>query len=355
MGNGQLGVGFSLGGLSAIHRCAKTIATDGVKGGVNYGNNDKYCLNGQRLIAISGTDGQSSSEYRTEMNSFSKIKYNGNYWTVKTKSGQTFKYGNTQDSKIEAQGKSVVRLWAVNKIIDATGNAINYVYNENNANGEYTLSSINYANSSIGFTYEGRNDVSTSYQAGGKLRQTKRLSNIATYVDGNLVRDYNLAYQYSGTTLKRSQLQSIQECVNNKCLSKIRFNYNNNAKEEFKPYTKWGGNGGEIDLGRYKLADFNGDGLTDILSFEGRNFYVWKNSQITSKLRSITNGFNIKTTINYKPLTDPSVYTKGTNSNYPNIDTQNARQVVSSVVTDNAIGGQSTTTYKYGNAKINIK
>jgi hypothetical protein len=42
--NGQLGLGFSLGGLSVIHRCAKTIATDGVKGGVNYNNNDRYCL-----------------------------------------------------------------------------------------------------------------------------------------------------------------------------------------------------------------------------------------------------------------------------------------------------------------------
>jgi hypothetical protein len=71
-------------------------------GGVNYNNNDRYCLNGQRLIAISGVDGQSGSEYRTEINSISKIKYNGNYWTVKTKSGQTFENGNTQTSKIES-------------------------------------------------------------------------------------------------------------------------------------------------------------------------------------------------------------------------------------------------------------
>ena len=31
------------------------------------------------------------------------------------------------------------------------------------------------------------------------------------------------------------------------------------------------------------------------------------------------------------------------------------RQVISSVTTDNAIGGQNTTTYKYGKAKVNIK
>jgi hypothetical protein len=53
-GNGQLGVGFSLGGLSIIHRCSKTIATDGTKGGVNYDSNDRYCLDGQRLIATAG-------------------------------------------------------------------------------------------------------------------------------------------------------------------------------------------------------------------------------------------------------------------------------------------------------------
>jgi hypothetical protein len=34
---------------------------------------------------------------------------------------------------------------------------------------------------------------------------------------------------------------------------------------------------------------------------------------------------------------------------------QNARQVISSVTTDNAIGGQNTTTYQYGKAKVNIK
>jgi hypothetical protein len=74
-----------------------------------------------------------------------------------------------------------------------------------------------------------------------------------------------------------------------------------------------------------------------------------------SKVQTITNGFNIQTTINYKPLTDNTVYTKGSNGSYPNIDTQNARQVVSSVTTDNAIGSQNTTTYKYGGAKVNVK
>lgn len=41
----------------------------------------------------------------------------------------------------------------------------------------------------------------------------------------------------------------------------------------------WGGNGADIDLARYKIGDFNGDGLDDIISFEqNKNFYVWKST-----------------------------------------------------------------------------
>jgi hypothetical protein len=51
-GNGLLGVGWSLSGLSAISRCPRTVAQDGVKGGINYDANDRYCLDGQRLVAL---------------------------------------------------------------------------------------------------------------------------------------------------------------------------------------------------------------------------------------------------------------------------------------------------------------
>jgi hypothetical protein len=44
----------------------------------------------------------------------------------------------------------------VNKITDVTNNAINYIYNEDNANGEYTLSRINYTDNSVRLTYEDR-------------------------------------------------------------------------------------------------------------------------------------------------------------------------------------------------------
>src|SRR4030095_5630171 len=72
-GNGLLGVGWNLEGLSAITRCPRTMAQDGVRGGVNYDANDRYCLDGQRLMAISGSYGADGTEYRTERESFTKV------------------------------------------------------------------------------------------------------------------------------------------------------------------------------------------------------------------------------------------------------------------------------------------
>jgi len=113
-GNGLLGVGWSLGGLTAISRCPQTQAQDGVRGSVNYDSNDRYCMEGQRLIAISGAYGASGTEYRTEIESYNRVISYGTagngpaYFKVWSKSGQVMEYGVTNDSRIEAQGKSSV-------------------------------------------------------------------------------------------------------------------------------------------------------------------------------------------------------------------------------------------------------
>ncbi len=56
-GNGLLGMGWSIEGLSAITRCPKTMATDGVFGAVSYNQDDRFCMDGQRLIGVAGTYG----------------------------------------------------------------------------------------------------------------------------------------------------------------------------------------------------------------------------------------------------------------------------------------------------------
>ena len=66
-GGGLLGVGWSIQGLSSITRCAQTLDQDEIRHGIDFSYDDRYCLDGQRLIAITGTDGGEGTKYRTEI------------------------------------------------------------------------------------------------------------------------------------------------------------------------------------------------------------------------------------------------------------------------------------------------
>src|SRR6185503_7428727 len=92
-GNGLAGMGGSLAGLSVITRSVKTIAQDLAAGGVNFDSADRFALDGHRLVAINGVYGADGTEYRTEMESFSRIVSYGQaghgpaYFRVWAKSG----------------------------------------------------------------------------------------------------------------------------------------------------------------------------------------------------------------------------------------------------------------------------
>ncbi|MFF3062601.1 FG-GAP-like repeat-containing protein, partial [Streptomyces sp. NPDC057909] len=80
-GDGPLGLGWSLSGAgSSITRCGKTPDTEGTRSGVHYDKNDRFCLDGQKLIGIGASEsggtgdyGDDKTEYRTEFNGLAKI------------------------------------------------------------------------------------------------------------------------------------------------------------------------------------------------------------------------------------------------------------------------------------------
>ena len=72
--NPVVGVGFAIGGLSTIQRCHRTIALDGARGTVSYDENDRFCLDGQRLLPVGGGFcGNGGVEYRTERETFARV------------------------------------------------------------------------------------------------------------------------------------------------------------------------------------------------------------------------------------------------------------------------------------------
>ena len=279
-GNGLLGMGWSLGGLSVIHRCPKTVAQDGALGGVNFDANDRFCIDGQRLVAIAGTYGAPNTEYRTETESYSRIVSYGTTGTgptsfkVWTKSGQIMEYGVTNDSRIQPQGQATAMLWALNKVSDTVGNYLTITYNQDQPNGQYYPARIDYAgnsntgkapSNSIQFTYETRPDITPLYQAGALMKNTVRMSKVQTYTGTTLTKEYRLAYDVSAAT-SRSRLASLTECAGDGvCLkatdigwisSPAAITATNNAVQTVagdwrSSYAVYPG-------------DYNGDGVTDL-------------------------------------------------------------------------------------------
>ncbi|WP_296820776.1 FG-GAP-like repeat-containing protein [Thiobacillus sp.] len=312
-GNGLLGMGWSLAGLSVIHRCPKTMVQDGVIGGVNYNANDRYCLDGQRLVAVSGTYGADTTEYRTESESYSRIVSYGSqgsgpaWWKVWTKSGQILEYGNTADSRIEAQGKTEVMLWSLNKLSDTVGNTLTVSYIEDNPNGQYYPDRIDYTGNgnagktpgnSVRFVYEARPDITPLYQAGSVNKTTVRLTNVQTFAGSTTVKDYRLAYEQSSST-QRSRLYSLAECIEDgTCLPATNFQWSDsNGHFEGATITN---NYGTLSTLQGFLADVNGDGCADVVRLDTGSQQIWtykSNCNGTFQGATITNNYGTLSTL----------------------------------------------------------
>jgi Salmonella virulence plasmid 65kDa B protein/Insecticide toxin TcdB middle/N-terminal region/FG-GAP-like repeat len=229
-GNGLVGLGWSLSGLSQISRCGRTFVQDGVPGTVNYDVNDRFCLDGQRLIVISGSNGGDNAEYRTEIDTFTRVKSFGVaaggsgplYWKAWTKSGQVYEYGNTGDSNVLAVGKTSVAVWALNKATDSVSNTMTFTYTEDTANGSFVPAGIQYganttagtaAYASVVFNYfTSRTDIEPQYVGGSLTKQTKLLTSIQTFNGGAPpVKTYNIGYQ-TVTSRNFYRVASLQDC-----------------------------------------------------------------------------------------------------------------------------------------------
>lgn len=273
--NGPLGIGWNISGLPIISRCPANKADDGYIQGVSLNTQDRFCLDGAKLSAIQGVYGAEGTEYRTTNESFSKVTYVDSItgWIVRTKTGQTYEFGKTADSKVEAQGSSTALLWRANKLSDARGNYMTFSYAENNAIGESYPTQIDYTGNiqapynSVKFIYENRPDPSFGYIAGTKSSLTKRLTKIEISADNSLTREYRLTYDTAPVS-SRSRIISIEECDDQGiCLNPTTFSWSNGSKA-MQPQTLalMDGSFGQVyePTGHeLETIDLNADGKTD--------------------------------------------------------------------------------------------
>ncbi|WP_241823950.1 FG-GAP-like repeat-containing protein, partial [Enterovibrio norvegicus] len=199
---------------------------------MQFNTDDRYCLDGKRLIAITGKDGGHTTEYRLKENGYSKIISFGTagsgpaYFKVWTKDGSVYEYGVTGDSRAELPGQAHVYKWALNKITDITGNnSVNFRYAENHAAGEHKIASIDYVGGKVTFGYEGRSDASNSYLGGSKLSRSERLTRVVTHdSDNKSIGTYSISYEYSSST-NRSLVKKLDYCTSSGCASPIVFKW----------------------------------------------------------------------------------------------------------------------------------
>jgi hypothetical protein len=275
-GDGVLGKGYSIGGSSAITRCPKTIAIDGEIQEIDYSSNDARCLDGKRLVIVAknGDD----IEYRTIPDSQVKViehsaTKESSYFEAFLPSGWIVEYGKTAGSRPLARN-GAPRAYLATKTRDARGNSMSYGYcfaeSDEGFTTEYALDELTYTGfdeeegtRTVSFVYGAKDDVRTVYSAGMAFQNALRLDEVQTRVDGELVRRYEFAYE-QGKTMGRTRLVSAQECgADGACKPETRFQYAKSTTgfEQGKttitaPLSK---------LSSPMLADFNGDGLDDLL------------------------------------------------------------------------------------------
>lgn len=245
-GNAVAGYGVSLAGLSAITRCPQTIAQDGATRGVQDDANDRFCLDGQRLIAVKGVYGADGTEYRTEIETFTRVLSHGSvtigattepqWFEAWTKSGLHLEFGNTADSNVTVSalttgGPTPTIAWALDKISDTAGNYLTVHYADYPADGQFYPTEVDYTGnasaspaltpySKVTFAYAARTTNSPARYIAGHLSEvTERLATVTTYAGANPVLTYNLGYTNG------DYLGSVQECdaANNDCFVPTTF------------------------------------------------------------------------------------------------------------------------------------
>ncbi len=268
-GNGPLGVGWSIGGQSAITRCKKSIEHGDGAGphpGINFDAslaNDAFCLDGQRLLTkgvglgacpASAAGGQ---EFALELDTSTRIcgylpsagAQGYDRWLVLPKDGTTRRYsfaGNAVLAPLDGAGAIVpehILTWAIDRIADATGNTIAFEYLRDNANGELNLSVVRYTGkvttgdplggtetratyNRVTFTYDGMPAESqrVDFLAGARLELTNRLRRVDVFGTRNngaapdtaiRVRSYTLKYDVATTGSRHARPVELRECAPN--------------------------------------------------------------------------------------------------------------------------------------------
>lgn len=271
---GLLGIGWQLEGLSAIELCGQNLSQDGRVDGVGFDHQhpdpdqrDRFCLDGAKLVAISGDYGAPGTQYRTEVERHARITTSGDVgngqpsrFKVELKSGRIREYRALPVPRRKATDSqpfpgvapllsdpipdlvsagAVVHTWVLDHESDRSGNRIEYVWTDPQVQADgFTasmprLDRIKYtqhpglkltATREVRFHYVPLGAPEAQYRHGVRYLLDQRLSRIEMVAPALLsggestvahiepVWEYQLKYEGSPHALGRTRLTHVARC-----------------------------------------------------------------------------------------------------------------------------------------------
>lgn len=274
-GNGVVGRGWNISGLSAITRVGQTIYHDGSVKPLELGVNDRFALNGSRLMLKAGTYGANATTYGTELENFSIITSNGDlgggplWFSEITKDGLTIEYGNTTDSRLLNADNTKVLFWRINKISYQDGNYIEFKYIS--FDRDLRIDEINYTGNvnaglapynRLKFTYAIRSDINTTYEAGVSIGNKYLLDKIIVTAEGAAAfKTYTFNYA-TNNNINSFLKEVIEAGSDGSTLNSTIFKYG-----DIPPTFQTGTSSAIQNQGVTVFpGDVNGDGYSDIIA-----------------------------------------------------------------------------------------
>ncbi|WP_444897527.1 RHS repeat-associated core domain-containing protein [Microbulbifer sp. SSSA005] len=276
-GNGLVGQGWNIDGLSSITRCRQTLSQDQKNSGISWGQDDRFCLDGARLILVSDhTYGEPKSQYRTEIDTYVLITAHGGitgsplYFTVEGKDGSIRYYGHGNKSHQEYSGLGTLS-WMVSRFEDSAGNGIDYIYATDKGHRireiQYAFAGGGLPEARVAFEYEDRMDVVNGYYAGAYFSSEKRLTEISILgSNGESLFSYELDYLDTGHDYL-SRVERIRKCSSGFCLPDTVFDWHLLNRDFDPDYSRAITLSSQRDRTALspRPSDINGDGNMDII------------------------------------------------------------------------------------------
>lgn len=272
-GNGPFGLGWTLGAMTIARKTDGRIP--------DYGPGDRFVLVGvDDLVPVAGG-------YRPRVDTMhARIVRAGDGWELTDTRGLRHVLGATGAARVETVDGGLTRTaeWRLERMIDTSGNAIEYRYQA--AGAQRYLSEIAWGGYALRFVYEARPDTVSSCRYGFLLATALRCARIELHVPAlapSLVRTWTLGYHEapgSGVSLLQQVTLTGHDAAGGTLANPpLTLGYTAAGAPALERMTgpAPGFGPGRFEHGRTELLDWDGDGLPDVVEIARGQLRVWPN------------------------------------------------------------------------------